>query len=70
MKESNFPSFVRSAEIKKKTGWSDATINRKIKAGLFPTYYKLADGSKMWLESELLEWATSFTSQEVKHSAQ
>lgn len=63
MKESKFPTFVRSAEIKKKMGWSDSTIERKVKAGLFPRYYKMADGSKMWVESELLDWVGSFLSQ-------
>ena len=65
MEESKFPTFVRCAEVKKKMGWSDKTLERKIKAGLFPGFYKMADGSKMWLESELLDWAATFTGQEV-----
>lgn len=69
MKESKFPTFVRISEIKKKTGWSDSTIDRKVKAGLFPHYYKMDDGSKMWLESELLDWVASLTSQGVQKSA-
>lgn len=63
MKESNFPTFVRSAEIKKKTGWSDSTLERKVKSGAFPQYCLDADGSKLWLESELLNWALTLTNQ-------
>ncbi|MBU8870738.1 MAG: AlpA family transcriptional regulator [Gemmatimonadales bacterium] len=49
--------FLRKPEVRRITGWSNSTIARKEKAGLFPKRYQLGDSTVAWRNDEVAEWS-------------
>jgi prophage regulatory protein len=50
------PTLIRRPEVKKKTGFSDATIDRKELKGEFPRRVQLSDRAVAWVEEEIDQW--------------
>ena len=50
--------FIRKKEVLRITGWSDSTIARKEKQGLFPQRYRLGRNAA-WLDDEIDQWIQS-----------
>ena len=48
--------FIRSAELKQRTGLSKTTIWRKTREGTFPKAVSLSSGVVAWLEDEVEGW--------------
>ena len=48
--------FIRSAELKQRTGLSKTTIWRKTREGTFPKPISLSSGAVGWLEDEVEGW--------------
>lgn len=48
--------FIRSLELKQRTGLSKTTIWRKTRAGTFPKPVSLSSGIVAWLEDEVEDW--------------
>jgi len=51
--------YLRKPDIIRITGWSDSTISRKEKSGLFPERYQLGPTTVAWREDEVKEWCES-----------
>ena len=51
--------YLRLTEVLKITGFSRATLYRKIKAGTFPQQYRIAERCCGWRASEVAIWAHS-----------
>lgn len=48
--------ILRKAQVREKTGLSNATIDRKERASKFPARIQLGEKAVGWLESELDDW--------------
>ncbi len=59
-KSSSGPSpYLRCREVQEKTGISRSTIYRLMKAGEFPSPYRLSKGRVGWKLAEVEEWLDS-----------
>jgi prophage regulatory protein len=56
--------YLRKPDILRITGWSDSTISRKEKSGLFPERYQLGPTTVAWREDEVKKWSE----QQIKRS--
>lgn len=48
--------FIKIEEVSRLTALSESQIYRKMKAGEFPTNIAIGANSKVWLESEVIDW--------------
>ena len=48
--------LLRRRQLREKTGNSDSTTDRLIKAGLFPKPVKITAGTNGWVEEEIDGW--------------
>ena len=48
--------FLRLSEVKKRVGYSRASIYRKVASGEFPRPYNLGGRAVAWLESDVNGW--------------
>ena len=53
---SKIRTFLRLSAVLKATGWSRATIWRKVKAGLFPAPFPIGPKSIAWDAEEIAQW--------------
>ena len=51
--------YLRLPEVLKITGFSRATLYRKIKAGTFPRQYRISERCCGWRASEVAIWSHS-----------
>jgi len=51
--------FVPSRGVKKITGWSQSTLNRKVKKGLFPAPVYTGENYRRWLKIDVEQWKKS-----------
>ena len=51
--------ILNSNEVVKKIGWSEVTVWRMERAGLFPKRINLSDRRVGWKESEIEDWLDS-----------
>lgn len=48
--------FIKIDEVSRVTALSESQIYRKMKAGEFPQNIAIGANSKVWLESEVIDW--------------
>ena len=59
MKKTRRSKIIRLSKVEERTGYSKATIYRKMADGSFPKARKLGDRAVGWLEHEIDEWIDS-----------
>ena len=52
-------AIIRRPQVRKLTGLSDRTIDRKEQAGDFPARVRLSVNAIGWYETEVFEWLAS-----------
>ena len=48
--------MLNRRKVKAVTGWSDTTLYRKVRKGLFPQPYDMGDGTMAWDAAEVDQW--------------
>jgi predicted DNA-binding transcriptional regulator AlpA len=49
-------SLIRLPEVSRRTGLGKSTVQRDVKAGLFPQPIRISPGAVAWLEIEVQQW--------------